>query len=216
MLISAYAFATILGGALLAFSIVGGDGDHDADGLHDDADAGGGDGHSDHGAADQGLQGVHAAAGAGGSVIGLFGVALSLRFWTFFAAFFGLTGLVLDGLDLVAGELPPLALAVGMGLLAGTAVQALMGRLTGNDTGVVAGVDDYVGKVGRVLVPIAATPGAGPGKLRIELKGTTVDLLARTDEPAELPVGTHALIVGLDDTTALVVAAPVAEHGGST
>jgi hypothetical protein len=47
----------------------------------------------------------------------------SRRFWTFFVSFFGMTGLVLDGLDLMA---PPVALlvAAGVGALASAGASA--------------------------------------------------------------------------------------------
>lgn len=47
----------------------------------------------------------------------------SRRFWTFFVSFFGMTGLVLDGLDLMA---PPVALlvAIGIGAIAGAGASA--------------------------------------------------------------------------------------------
>ena len=47
----------------------------------------------------------------------------SRRFWTFFVSFFGMTGLILDGLDLLA---PPVALlvAIGTGAIAGAGASA--------------------------------------------------------------------------------------------
>ena len=61
--------------------------------------------------------------------------------------------------------------------------------------------DAYVGKTGRVLVPV--TEG-GLGKIRVEIGGTTVDVLARVDGDGELATGEQALILQMDDTTALV------------
>ena len=46
---------------------------------------------------------------------GLFTAFLSLRFWMFFLAFFGLTGLALDGLDLLASS--PLAFVLSLSAL---------------------------------------------------------------------------------------------------
>ncbi|MDH3200279.1 MAG: hypothetical protein OEM15_05235 [Myxococcales bacterium] len=47
----------------------------------------------------------------------------SIRFWTFFAAFFGMTGLVLDGLDVM---IPTVALlvAIGTGIIVGAGANA--------------------------------------------------------------------------------------------
>lgn len=189
IIIYVYAFALVFGLILLGASVfLGGDdadvdadadADFDADG---DADAGG---HAD---------------GGHGDIGGLFGVLGSTRFWTFFAAFFGMTGLVLDGLDLAA---PVIAggLAVGVGSLCGWAAVTVLRHLGSSDSGVVAGVNDYVGKTGEVR--LAAGPGR-LGKVRIELRGTTVDVLA-VSEDADLARGEQALIVGMDGTKALVV-----------
>lgn len=47
----------------------------------------------------------------------------SRRFWTFFVSFFGMTGLVLDGLDLM-GPLVSLVVAVGIGTIMGAGASA--------------------------------------------------------------------------------------------
>ena len=197
LLIYAYIFALVLGGVLLGASFLLG-GDHDADGDVDmDADA---DVDADvdadadiDGDADGGHDGH-------GDVAGFFGVLGSLRFWTFFTAFFGLTGLVLDGFDL-AVPMAALPLAVSVGFLSGWGAVTVIRHFAANDTGVAAGVDDYVGKSGELIL------GVGPGrlgKLRIELKGTTVDVLA-VCEDGQLGRGEQALIIEMRDHTAVVV-----------
>jgi hypothetical protein len=123
-----------------------------------------------------------------------------MRFWTFFAAFFGLTGLVLDGLDL-ATEYAALGLALGVGFAAGWAAVTVIRRLSANDTGIVAGVGDYVGKSGEML--ISAGPGR-LGKVRIELMGTTVDVLAESDDEL-IGRGEQALILEMRKDKAVVV-----------
>lgn len=191
MLIYAYVFALVLGSVLLGASFLLGK-DHDSD--H------GVDGHADVDA-DHDLDG-HAGAGhdTHGDIGGFFGVLGSMRFWTFFAAFFGLTGIVLDGLDL-AVPMVALGLAIAVGFGTGWTAVTLIRRLSANDTGVAATVDDYVGKSGEVLIAIA--PGR-IGKLRIELKGTTVDVLAESDEQS-IARGDEALIVEMREAKAVVV-----------
>lgn len=178
MLIYAYVFALVLGSILLGASFLLGGGD-DADVDHDtDTDS-----DSDY-----------------GDLVGLFGVLASVRFWTFFAAFFGLTGILFDGLGL-AGPLVSLGLAVAVGFVTGWTAVTLINRLSADEVGVAAGVDDYVGKTGEVLIAI------GPnklGKIRIELKGTTVDVLADSEE-SSLARGEQALIVEMRGSTAAVV-----------
>lgn len=215
MFLAAYLFALVLGGTLLGASIVlgghaeadapeleGGDADLDAHpgGDHEPAD------HADHhadptappvGDLVQVARGLPARRRA--RLAGLF----SLRFWTFFAAFFGLTGVTLEGLGLAAA-LPALVAALLMGLMAGGTATAAFRRLSASTTGIAAASRDYVGKSGRVLVPIH--PG-GLGKIRMTLRGTTVDVLAAA-EGETIDVGEQALVIEMRDTTAIVVRQP--------
>ena len=198
MLIYVYVFALVLGAILLgaSFLLGGDDADLEADGdLDVDADV---DADADF-SPDGDLDG-HDGAGhsTSGDLVGLFGVLTSLRFWTFFGAFFGLTGLMLDGLGL-ADSVTALIIAIAVGGVSGWGAVTLIRHLSANDTGVAAGVDDYVGKTGEVLLPVG--PGR-VGKLRIELKGTTVDVLARSEQ--SFARGEQALIIEMDGTTAVV------------
>lgn len=195
MFIYAYLFAFGLGGVLLLGSIFIGDKDADASG-GGEADAGGGGGgdaqaqHFDHGVGE----------GHGG-VAGLFTAFLSLRFWMFFLAFFGLTGLVLDGLDLVEEPTVALVAAIAMGLLTGYGTVLVFRRLSRSETSTAASSADYVGRSGRVLVGFAA---GALGKVRLTLKGTTVDVLATTEDERAFQAGEDALVIAMNDTTAVV------------
>lgn len=193
MYVYVYLFTFALGGLLLLASIFLGDKDgghevsHEADGPSNPSSLAH-DGDGDHGA-----------------VAGLFTAFLSLRFWMFFLAFFGLTGLVLDGLDIVQNSTVGLALALGMGLLTGQLTVFVFRRLAHSETSTAAGAHDYIGKSGRVLVAIAA---GSLGKLRLTLKGTTVDVLATTDEERPFATGEEALVIQMNDTTAVVARVP--------
>jgi len=196
MLVYVYLFSFALGGILLLASILLGDKDTGHD------DAGDADADADAGAPHQGLD--HGVPGSHGGLAGVFTAFLSMRFWMFFVAFFGLTGLVLDGLDLVGSGLA-LALALAMGLFTGQATVAVFRHLATSETSTAAGAHDYVGKSGRVLV------GFGPGelgKLRLTLKGTTVDVLATSDEEQRFAAGDSALVIQMNETTAVVAREP--------
>lgn len=202
MFVYLYLFCFALGGLLLLASILLGDKDTgtDAD-ANADADAdteGGGSGHG------HGLD--HGVPASPGSFAGVFTAFLSMRFWMFFLAFFGLTGLVLDGLDLVPNSGLALALALAMGLAIGQGTAAVFRHLATSETGVAASASDYIGKSGRVLVGFG--PGA-LGKLRLTLKGTTVDVLITSDEEHPFVAGDEVLIIQMNDTTAVVARAPV-------
>ena len=90
MLVYVYLFSFALGGILLLASILLGDKDTGQADVDADADAS-----ADAGAPHQGLD--HGVPGSHGGLAGVFTAFLSMRFWMFFVAFFGLTGLVLDG-----------------------------------------------------------------------------------------------------------------------
>lgn len=194
LLFKVYIFGLVLGGVLLIASMMGGDHDSDAG----DADFGGdADADADAGGdVDAGDDGP-----AHGDLGGIAALFLSLRFWSFFAAFFGLTGAVLDGFELTGSQTLTLGLSVGMGLFTGLGAAYTIRALTRGEVGTVAGASDYIGQTGRVLLPVG---GEGPGKVRLELQGTTVDVLAVTDDDEPLAVGDTALVVEMRDTTAAV------------
>jgi len=202
MLIYLYLFALIVGGVLLGASILlGGDHDGDADfdldgdgdlDLDGDADADFGEGGD---AAAHGDFDVHGAPGF------LWSAFKSVRFWTFFLAFFGLTGLTLDGLGLVGTWPLTLLAAVGMGLASGMGAVAIIRSLASDDSGAVASESDYLGKTARVLVPVTRE---GVGKVRVQIKGSTVDVLATTDEDAPVQAREEVMIIEMDGTRARV------------
>ncbi len=200
MLVYLYLFALIVGGVLLGASILlGGDhGDADADADVDvDADADV-DAHAD----------VHVDHSHGSMDVGGHGTAdfflwtfRSIRFWTFFLAFFGLTGLALTWLGLIESPLVGLALSLGMGGVTGLAAAAVLRRLSSDESGSVASANDYVGKTARVVVPV--TKG-GVGKVRLQLRGTTVDVLATTDDDESYSSREEVLIIEMDGTRARI------------
>ena len=182
MLFYGYVFALIAGGILLAASIVLGGGGHDADMQGDGA------GHA--GAED------HAPGAFGGALAML----VSLRFWTFFLAFFGLTGIVFTMFEL-APALITGAAAFMMGAASGVAASLIVQRLSSRDSNSASSSADYVGKMALVMVPV----GKGQlGKVRLTLKGTTIDVLAATDEELEFATKDEVLIVEMDGTTARI------------
>lgn len=200
MYVYLYLFSFALGGILLLASIFLGDKDGgagDSDTGDADADAGPSQG-IDHGVLD-----------SHGSVAGLFTAFLSLRFWMFFLAFFGLTGLTLDGLDLIESSPVALVISLAMGLVTGQVTVAVFRSLSASETSTAASAHDYVGKSGRVLVSFG--PGS-LGKLRLTLKGTTVDVLATSDDERPFASGDEAMVIQMNDTTAMVARVAVRDH----
>jgi membrane protein implicated in regulation of membrane protease activity len=184
-----YIAALIIGLGVLSLSFLMGGGDGDA---HGDLDADGdGDLHADvHGDHDHG--GGHADGGA----IAIF---LSLRFWTFGLLAFGLVGTILHFLRLSGGLVTPIA-AAAMGLGSGWLAAYTFRLLERTQVSSGAEASDAIGQVGRVLVPLER---GKRGKIRIELRGQSIDLLASTDDES-LQGGEQVVIEEIRGTTAHV------------
>ncbi len=130
-------------------------------------------------------------------------IVLSLRFWVFAALAFGLTGSLLSVAQ-VAGALSTLILALGMGVASGAGASWVFRALARNSPNTGSQTDELVGRVGRVLLPCSPTR---QGKIRIEHKGQSTDLVATTDD-AELAVGAWVLVDELRGGVAQVSRVP--------
>ncbi len=192
MLVYLYLFGLIVGGILLGASILLGG--KEAGGDHGDA---GGEADADHG--DGGADKEVAHEGGHGSFDSFLWIFASVRFWTFFLAFFGMTGLALTALDV--STLATLLSAIGMGGGCGLAAVYAIRALTSSSSSSAASADEYVGKTVKVRVSI---PEGKQGKVRLQLRGSTVDVLAVTDEAGGLQTGEEALIIEMDGNTARV------------
>lgn len=195
MLIYVYLGALVFGGVLLGSSILLGG--------HDDTDLGGGDADLDV----DGDMDLDADADVDldkdltlGDGADFFWVLRSMRFWTFFSAFFGLTGLVLDAGGLVENPFVTLALAIGMGMALGVGAASAIRALTRDTTAEAPTGDDYVGKSARVMVPVKK---GGVGKVRVEVGGQLVDVLAVTDEEG-ITSEDEVIVVEMEGTRARV------------
>lgn len=177
-MLAAYLFALVVGGALLAVSLLGGH--HDAAGHHGDA------GH------DASHDGHHGAKDLVWSI-------LSIRFWTYGLAFGGATGLLLR---LLARAPEPLTglLSAAVGGAAGLFVQALVARATRGESGMTS-ARDLVGQPAQVLVPFSRSQ---TGKIRLQMSSGVVDVLATTDEDGELEQKQEVVILEFREGRALV------------
>lgn len=192
-MLSLYLIALLVGGFLLALSIIGGHADSDADFDIDadvdvDADADG-DGDFDHGM------------GAFDAMVAWLPFA-SLRFWTFFAAFFGLTGVVLEAGEFTA-RFVTLGVAIGIGYVCGAGMTTVVRRLRRTRVDSSLGADDFIGESARVILPVA--PGT-TGKVRLEIKGRVVELLAETEDEVALAAGQICTVYGVKEDGRAVVA----------
>jgi membrane protein implicated in regulation of membrane protease activity len=184
-----YLAALAFGGVLLVASLVGG---HDHTDHHAGHDQDQGDAHPHD----------HAAGGAPHAALVL--PFLSLRFWIFGLAFFGLTGAVLHGLGLTS-PLVAAVIATVLGIGFGYGAARLFQTLARETVGQVAPDGGHVGREGTLLLPVAR---GQRGKVRVTTGGVAVDLLAESDDERELPAGTTVLVVAMRGTVAVIERSP--------
>lgn len=172
-----YLAALILGLGTLTLQFVlshvgGGDTDGETDELHLDA---GGDEVATQGDIEH-VDGAHGDEGHESMVGGTVGVFLSMRFWTFALMAFGMVGSLLHWLELASFG-TGLTLAFVSGVASGFAA-AMTFRLLKGSVSSATSQDETVGKMARVTVPLRK---GSLGKVRVQIKGKTIDLLAATD-----------------------------------
>jgi hypothetical protein len=208
-----YLGALGLGGVLILASVVLGGGDHDSDAHGDvdhDADLDHDHDHDHdlaHGHGDA-AHGVEHAAGAGPWL-----PFLTMRFWTFALATFGLTGALLTLLDFSQLIAAPVSTVMGLGLGTGISWGFRQLRLS-SPTGS-TGMRNLAGRDGTVLLPIS--PG-GLGKVRLLIDGQYVDVPARTRDAHKLGLKQSVIVVEVIDGVAEVTGEspgrtlPAAQH----
>lgn len=198
-MLTLYLIALAIGGTLLIASLVlGGGDDMEADvdagldvdaGVDLDADA---DIDVDAGDADV----AHADVSHGGGVdISTWLPLVSLRFWTFFAAFFGLTGVALTLAGTGLGSVP-IGVASGLvGYVSGLGVMMAFRRMRRSQTSSNILIDDYIGMTATVMIGV----GKGKlGKVRLNIRGRTIEAMAVTEEEAPFAVNQQAMIYAVN------------------
>jgi hypothetical protein len=198
-----YLGALAFGGLFLGASVVmgGGHGDADHGGGHDADHAGGAHDGGAHGhAGSDPAEGAH-------DTPGLWLPFLSLRFWTFAIAAFGLTGTLLTLGGFLPSTLVVALLSSGVGAGTGWGVAAAFRRLRSYSASSSVGLKDYVGASGRVLLPVGR---ASLGKVRLEIKDRTIDLPAVTEDGAEATFerGEEVMVTDFKDDHAVVTTPP--------
>ena len=204
-MLTIYLISAAVGGTLVVLSALSGDGDHDMDG----ADAGGNvdfDGELDGEVSGHFEGDIHPDV-ADGALVAKNTAELttwlpffSLRFWTYFSAGFGGTGSLLTWLGL-AGTTATVGIATSTGAIAGLGMFYTMRAIQGSETDSAATVGDLAGQDAVVSVRITADE---PGEIRLDFKGMTVELLARSKDGQELEAGIEVVILDFNGTQAWV------------
>jgi len=192
-MLTIYLAGLLFGGTLVLISLLGGAVEVDAD-LETDLDT---DGDLD---ADLDADVDGDGDGSADVALGWLPVA-SLRFWTFLLSFGGLTGALLTWLDTLPAPAVA-ALSLGVGYAAGLGITRTIAHLRAHEVGTSLRDADFVGTSGSVLLPVTPTR---VGLVRIEIGGRLVDRTATTEDAESLPVGTAALVYGVDDDGTLQV-----------
>ena len=133
---------------------------------------------------------------------GPWSLVASVRFWSFLFLAFGLVGTMLSVLRL-AGPIGTFALALGSGAASGLLAVTVIRRLLSRSASSNVKRQDVIGCLGRVVVPL---DGTARGKVRIEVRGTTVDYLARATQP--LAEGDLVIVEECDGEEVVVGRAP--------
>ena len=127
---------------------------------------------------------------------------LSIKFWTFGSCFFGLTGIVLS-LFTQMSDWPIAQISVAIGIFCGTSIVWVLRNLRRHQANSLIQLNDLMGVAGKVTIPFDSQ---SKGKVQLSLKGSTIDLVAFTDEQKAFNKGDRVLIVGLKNNQLWVVA----------
>ncbi|MEO6418137.1 MAG: NfeD family protein [Polyangiaceae bacterium] len=134
---------------------------------------------------------------------GLWSLVASVRFWSFLLLAFGLVGTLLTLFQL-AGPAVTFGLALASGFASGTfAVTVIRRLLSRSASSNVKRGEGVVGRLGKVIVPLSPD---GRGKIRVEVKGSVVDYVARASEA--ISEGDAVIIEEYEDSEVVVSRAP--------
>lgn len=132
----------------------------------------------------------------------VFGLIKNLKFWTFGSCFFGLTGILLSILQTGLPALLVTLIAMGMGLICGTAISGALLYLRQQQADSLISQNDLMGLAGTVEIPFDAQTR---GKVRLTVKGNILEVVAFTDGAHSFQAGEQVVVVGTQDNRVWVV-----------
>ncbi len=120
---------------------------------------------------------------------------LTFKFYTFFLAFFGLTGSIFEWLEVWNTTTGILALSIGMGSFAGLSMAYVIHTLKASEE-YVGTNEQYIGASADVTIPF----DQDTGEVRIQLEGSIVDMRARAfDEDEHFDEGETCFVMDVED-----------------
>ncbi len=126
----------------------------------------------------------------------------SMRFWTFFLAFFGLSGALLTGLGVMTAPAIGLGVSLGLGYVAGMSAAKIFRKLHKSQPSSSLSTDDYVGERGVVLVAISKE---APGKIRVQMMRRSVEMIAHTEDDHRFAVEDTVMVYAVRDDGGVMV-----------
>ena len=131
-------------------------------------------------------------------------ILTSFKFWTFGGCFFGLAGLLIGWLEPGLSPTVLFAIALIMGVICGGALVSTLRGLKNRHVDSLVRSEDFAGLMGTVELPFDAS---SKGKVFLEVGGSTLHLVAQTDEQKAFQVGEPVLVVGRTNNRLWVVSA---------
>lgn len=215
---SIYWFCFVIGGIFVAIATLGGAGDADFDadaGFDTDLDADfdteldtdldadlDGDLEPDAGfdaQVDTDLQLLRRVKGA---YVFSLNVLTSFKFWTVGGFFFGLTGLALGWTQPDWPSWVIFITALLMGILLGGMLAVALRHLTRRHADSLIRTEDFAGRLGVVELPFDAK---SKGKVCLEIRGSTLHMMALTDDTKQFVPGDKVLVVNVEKNRLWVV-----------
>jgi membrane protein implicated in regulation of membrane protease activity len=130
----------------------------------------------------------------------------SFKFWTFGSCFFGLTGLALTWLNrgITSNVVTYIIFGISLfvGLTCGIGIVAVLRNLRKNQGNSLLKSEELAGLEGVVEVPFNTE---SRGKIRVNIKDSTMDFVAVTQEAKDFKKGDKVLVVGRENNKIWVV-----------
>lgn len=212
---SVYWFCFVIGGVFVAIATLGGAGDADFDAEADvdfdadfdadvdvdlDADLDGDAPDIDFDAqVDTDLQLLRKVKGA---YVFSLNILTSFKFWTVGGFFFGLTGLSLSWVQPNWPAQLIFITALIMGILLGGTLAIALRHLARRHADSLIRTEDFAGRVGIVELPFDSK---SKGKVRLELRGSVLHMMALTDDTKQFVPGDKVLVVNVESNRLWVV-----------
>jgi membrane protein implicated in regulation of membrane protease activity len=181
----------------------GGHGDGHAVGHADGgaaAHGGHGDGHTTDGVGTGNEGTAHEGDGMASGVPTALMWLMSIQLWTYLLAFGGLTGLLLRTVAHVGEPVAGLS-ALSVGLFTAFSARTVMRRMSVTSESGTLQEEQMIGSTAQVLIP---APAGGMGKVRLEVRGQLVDLMAKSSDGGPLAEGIDVTILDIRDGQAEV------------